>query len=76
MQGERTFLDKYIRAGSLVFLLVLFAFSMLADGNLKDFSVKTEYVTGLISLLTVVLPSYYAAKTIDKWKAKDVNNIS
>lgn len=77
MQGERTLLDRYIRAGSIVWLMMLFTIAMLSDGNIEGFSIKTEYVTGLISLMTVVMPTYLAVKTIDKWKASnDTTNVS
>ena len=77
MQGERTFLDKYIRASTIVWLMLLFTFNMIADGNLMTYNVKEAYVVGLVSLMTVILPTYIGAKTVEKFrKDKDVNNIS
>ena len=70
MQGERTFLDKYIRASTIVWLMLLFTFNMMADGNLGTYTVKEIYVKGLSEIMFFVIPAYMGVKTIEKFKDK------
>lgn len=72
MQGERTLLDKYIRASTIVWLMILFTFNMIADGNFGTYNVKDVYVKGLTEIMFFVIPAYIGAKTVEKFK-KDGN---
>jgi len=63
-----TWLTKNIRPLTLAYFVIMFTLMSFTDGNIGDFNIKEYYVTGYISILGIIIVSYFGSRGLEKVK--------
>ena len=69
---DGNFLTRSIRPLTLLFLLIVVTILALTDGNIGQFSIKSEWVDLFKQAFLVVLGAFFIGKSVERVKSKVV----
>lgn len=69
---DGNFLTRSIRPLTLLFLLIVVTILALTDGNIGDFTIKSEWVDLFKQAFLVVLGAFFIGKSVERVKSKIV----
>ena len=72
---DRVPLKNYVRPLSVVYVLALFTFVIIADGNLGNFTIKPGYYSMIETVVVTVVLGFFGMRGIEKtareWQRND-----
>ena len=59
-------ITKLVRPGAVIWVSALLTFMVLADGNLGEFAVKTEYLPLISTIAIAIYTFFFTSRGIEK----------